>query len=90
MFNLFKKAHQFNSIIKSADYNFDTDVNVPVDITEIENIINWAEKQTNAVGIMNTIYNNIKNDIANNADDFVVYVVLHCVVNNKQIKVYTK
>ena len=90
MFNLFKKAHQFNSVIKSADYNFDADVNVPVDIAEIENIINWAEQQKNAVNIMHTIYNKIKNDVANNADDFVVYVVLHCVVNNKQIKVYTK
>jgi hypothetical protein len=88
MFNLFKKKRNLDCFIKSADYNFDTDVNVLVDVQEIETIANWAEKQSYAVSMMHSLRNTINNDVANNADDFVVYAVLHCIVNNKQITLY--
>jgi len=89
MISFFKKKPTFNSYIKSIDYGFDTDILVPTDTKEIENIINWAEKQTNKVSIMNKVYNKIKQDISENADEFIVYAVLYCVINDKQINLYT-
>jgi len=89
MFNFFKKQHKFDAVIKTTDYNFEVDVNVPVSLTEIETVGKWAEQQSNPIGLMHFIHKKIKNGVnSNNANDFVVYAVLHCYINEVPFKVY--